>query len=611
MTLKEQIAYYDDLYYNHDISEISDAEYDALRAQLAEEEKDFVPGEAQEQFKKVEHKEPILSLGKANGEEALRKALEKLMPVLVEPKFDGLTLVKYPNKQIVSRGNGFVGEDVSMNTRHLFNNGASHPTLPVRMEAMMSKADFESINKERIAEGLEPFKNPRNAAAGMIRNKDTSKIKGVTYRAYNIVGSDLSESEQIQEMKDCHFDVTDSWRFEDIDAAVDFIMNFDRDAYPYELDGMVAKADIESAMEKYGTTGHHPKSMVAFKFEAQGGWTRLNDIIWQAGRTGRLTPVALIEPIDILGSTISRVTLHNQAYIDSMKLSKGCQVNVVKANDVIPAIVASEGYNPLTRFKPVTSCPTCGHELTEDGQHLFCYNPDCETKTLERVCHIAKRDALDIEGLSTQTVQKMMDQGLINKPTDIFELSKDEIRQLEGFAEVSALKLYNNIQAVRQGKPLDKVMYASGIPMLGRTASKKIANAYGTIQALHEDKLNLSRILEIEGLGEAVRSNFVQNYKMLADLLEYVDPLDVVQTEPVPVAADSKSFVITGKLERPRKYYEELLASKGHKVAGSVSGNTDYLVCNDKNSTSSKSKKAQSLNIPIISEDELLNIVNE
>ena len=613
--LKELIEYHDDLYYNQDNPEISDAEYDALKKQYQlltgeAEIADAVPGEVNAEFEEYEHTFPIKSLAKVNTIEDLRKELLRLAPGVIQPKLDGLTLVIYPDGAIVTRGNGEVGENISA-TASKIRNIKTYSKAPVRVEAMIDKETFNALNEERLKQGLEPFKNPRNAAAGMLRNKDISKVKGVSYRAYNIVGSDLTESNQLAILQKAGFDVIHSFRFDKdtIDSAIQRIQSFDRENFPYEIDGMVIKSDIPNALKVFGETGHHPKNMVAYKFPSQGVWTKLVDVVYQTGRTGKVTPVGIIEPTELMGSTITRVTLHNEGIMDALKVSKGCDVYLIKANDVIPAIIETRNYNPLKAFKKIKQCPVCNSELVTINDQQFCQNHDCKAKLLFNICHIAKRDALDIEGLSEETAKKMIEAGYVDHAFDIFDITEDQIKELEGFAKKSAAKLHKNIQDARQTS-LKQFIYAAGIPNIGRSASEDIAKRFGSLEAFLEDiDAGCVELARIDGFGEVLIESVKTHKYLLTRLKEYVTPA----SEEVKVVAAPEvqlTFVITGKLEQPRKYYEALIKDAGHKVSGSVSKKTDYVLAGE--AAGSKFDKAQSLGIPILnSEEELMKALQE
>lgn len=626
--LKSLLDYHDDLYYNQDDPELTDAEYDAIKKQYLEsiqqEDYESVPGEASSSFEKVQHTHPITSLAKVNSLDALRKEMKRLAPFVIELKMDGLTVVGYPGTatsrgKFATRGNGSIGEDITHTAIKIEGiNRVAKVDEAVRIEAYMKKSTFEALNAERIKNGEEPFRNPRNATAGMLRNKDPEKVKGVSYVAYNFVGSTKSESRQLEELKFSGFETVETfskpdgsivYEAEDIDLAIQQIEAFDRDALDFEIDGLVIKSNRESALQVFGATGHHPKSMVAYKFPSQGVWTKLVDVIDQVGRTGKVTPVAVIEPTELMGSTITRVTLHNYGIINTLKISKGCEVYLVKANDVIPAIIEARGYNPLKAVKKPMTCPDCQSTLVEVNDQQFCRNPECSSKLLFNMCHIAKRDALDIEGLSEETVKKIIEAGFVKHPFDMFDITEEQILTLEGFAKRSASKLYRNIQKAKNPE-LKRFIYAAGIPNIGRSVSEDVANKFGSLDALLEDIQNGCKIFsQIDGVGETLVDNMMSHWHLLVKLSEKITPatVEVKQT----TQPDTKwTFVITGKFDNPRKHYESLIKDAGHKVSGSVSKKTDYVFAGE--AAGSKLTKAQDLGIAIITtEDELLSLLNK
>lgn len=610
--LKELLAYHDDLYYNKDAPELDDIEYDALKArymQLSGGEYEYVPGEASSDLKKVAHTVPIRSLEKVHTEEQVRAAVTRLWPIIVEPKFDGLTIVGYPGTtrsagMLTTRGNGTIGENVTATAIKINGiNRVNKVDYIVRMEALIKKSTFAALNEERIAAGEEPFKNPRNAAAGMLRQKDPAKVKGVDYFAYNIVGNTDSEVEQLNRLTYDGFTPTPYWEFDDIEQAVWHIMNFDklaRNELDYEIDGLVIKSNRSNSLAIFGETGHHPKNAVAFKFPAEGKWTTLNSVTWQVGRTGKLTPVAQIEPVDIGGSTIANVTLHNQGIVDALGPRIKGQVFVVKANDVIPAVI--EVQNPPTRDTfPIVApswCPECSSAVARINDQHFCQNPACHAKIVARITHLVKRDALDIEGFSEETAQKMYDTGLIESPFDIFKWMYEDFLDLPGFAEKSALKMSNAIYEARNPE-FKNFLYAAGVPGVGRSVSEDIANTFGTIEAFIEDaQSGYKKTKTIEGIGQTIIDNMNRYDYFWGELLQYVKP------KPANIVAKPDhqlTFVITGSFEQPRSYYENLIKGAGHKASGSVSKKTDYVMIGE--DAGSKADKARELSLKIITSE--------
>lgn len=600
--LRGLIAYHDDLYYNQDTPELTDDEYDALKAQLAEEET-VVPGAPSVLFETVRHAYPIKSLAKVNTEAELRKMIEPLLPVVVEPKLDGLTLVVH-NSRAVTRGNGFEGEDVTHTARMIPGMDKlldSNYAYPIRGEVVMHFSELERVNQKRIAAGKEPMKNTRNAAAGMIRNKDAEKVDGVVFYMFDVIGDTRPMSEKnlsllLAGSEKCQ--PASSMRFTETEEAVEYILNYDRTKLSYEIDGLVIKSDQHDSLKKFGETGHHPKDAFAWKFATTGVWTRLKDVIWQTGRTGKITPVALIEPTEILGSTVSRVTLHNIGIMNALGISKGCEVLLIKANDVIPRIIEVRGADPDSRIPLPVSCAVCGGELEQINDQQFCQNIMCGSKLQRNVQHIAKRDALDIEGLSEETIRKLIEAGYVERPFDLFSVTEKELLSLEGFAQKSANNVYTAIQAAKN-PPLDRFIYAAGIPNLGRTLSREVAEEFGTIGAfLCDIGHGCPRFSAMDGVGPVIVENVQSNVGLLTALLARITPQSTEPKGEEKMNNEVMTIVVTGTLERPRGHYEDMIRAAGHKVSGSVTKSTSLLLVGEK--AGSKLAKAQKLGIPII-----------
>jgi len=616
-SLKNQLDYHDDLYYNKDNPELSDAEYDALKSQYLSltqtKEYTYVPGEAQ--FKKYAHTFPIKSLGKINTMEQVRDELERLKPVIIEPKYDGLTLVIYPDGKVVTRGNGVIGEDVTHNVFQFMRTHSQPIGLPVRGEAIMPISVFNKINNQRELDGLELYKNPRNAMAGILRNKDNSKVpKGLRFIAYDIVGSAESHIQQLLKLRE-YYEIPEAntiWNYSEIDDAVKFIENFDRSKLDYEIDGLVIKSNKTNVLDIFGETEHHPNHSVAYKFPNQGEWTTLKSITWQTGRTGRVTPVAELEPVDILGSTIERATLHNIGYINALGLQIGDEVLVVKSNDVIPAVIECKETESSEPIEIIDKCPSCGSALKQINDQLFCANDVCQAKLLYRTKHMVGRDALNIDGLSEQTIQKFIDAGFIEQPWDIFNITEQEILSLDGFALKSAKKIYENIQSARNCD-FDRAIYASGIELIGRKVSKDIAKEFGTWKSLDFAFLSeiVVRLGRIDGIGDAIIQSFVNNINILCELVSYLNIKQPEKKETTFKSLDNLTFVVTGNVEtfKNRKELEELITSLNGKLSGSVSSKTNYLINNDTTSTSGKNKKAKELGVEIISESDFNKLI--
>lgn len=628
--LKQLLDKYDDLYYNKDISEISDFEYDVLKKEylklIGKTEYDYVPGIAQ--FNKFEHTTPILSFDKVQitDKKELRENIERLWPIVIEPKFDGLTVVAYPGRKFVTRGNGKIGEDVSANCESIscLNDINPYP-YPLRMEVYMPLSQFHAINAERAEAGLDLYENARNAAAGMLRNKDKSKVKGLSAFIYDIVGNNSSShSDTLYGLVEqgCEI-VTPYWNFsfyekeEGIEKAIEFIQNFDRTKLDYEIDGLVIKSDMPNSLEHFGMTGHHPKNAIAVKFQAQGEWTTLKSVTWQVGKTGNICPVGELEPVRILGSTITRATLHNINKINALGIRINESVFVVKANDVIPKIIESKHKatrDTLPIVAPKT-CPVCGAATTFVNDILYCTGEDCDAQELGKAVKMASRNALNITGLSKETISKMMEycdnKGYDYDFTYPLLFDKEDILKLPGFAEKSADNLYNAIQKAKN-TDLKRFIMAANIPLIGESASEAIANELLTFEGLTaEVETGYKNIAKLNDFGPKMIANLKKYGATRFGMLWEAGVRVTVETKaPVKTSKNALTFVITGSFEIPRKEIEIMIKDAGHKKAGSVSKKTSYLLASPGEEGTVKYNTARDLGIKIINSlDELKEVI--
>lgn len=628
---------YEQAYYSGEAL-VSDEEYDALKEQYVSQygEYDFVPSEGDTGFKRVKHLYPLKSLDKVqlSDKTKLRKELERLWPVVIMPKFDGLSIEIQPELKFITRGNGEEGDDVTAQCMQISdidalkgltfeNNG------PLRAEIIMTHSDFNSLNEERVAQSLEPFSNCRNAAAGMLRNLDLDKVKGLTVMIYENLGSTSAHSKSIRDIEDVigkeTLDMTDNIRITpvykpvDVDAALNFLDNLEnfRKLIDYDIDGWVVKSDLDNSLEHFGGyTGHHPKNAFAVKGEAKGAWTRIKSITWQVGKEN-ITPVAELEPVEIDGSIISRATLHNISIMKALGLnyigkSFKTLVKVVKANDVIPKIVAVRHEEPAPECARIIintthpeKCPVCNgdtaiKESDSDSEILICTNEDCSAKIQAKAELMASREALDITGLSEGTIAKILDTYEVNSHEEILSITKEQILALEGFAEKSAQSLYDSIQKAIKKQPVDKVLYASAIPLIGKSTAKDICKVY-TIEELSNilakpDTEAIKDLCKIKGIGKETAKSFVKykdKFKLMFVAIEEVTNIAVKNNNP---NREQYSICITGQ----REPFKSIIESAGHKVTGSVSKKTKALIAADGDLTTSKAIKAIELKIPII-----------
>ena len=627
---------YEEAYYSGEPL-VSDEEYDVLKEQYVSQygEYDFVPSEGNTGFKRVKHLYPLKSLDKVqlSDKDKLRKEITRLWPVVIMPKFDGLSIEIQPNLKFITRGNGEKGDDVTAQCMQITdidelkglkfeNNG------PLRAEIIMTHSDFNTLNAERETAGLKLYDNCRNTAAGMLRNLDLNKVKGLTVMIYENLGSTSAHSLSIQAIESTIgqdvLDRTDNIRITpvykpvDIDAALNFLDNLEnfRKLIDYDIDGWVVKSDLDNSLEHFGGyTGHHPKNAFSVKGEAKGEWTKINSITWQVGKEN-ITPVAELEPVYIEGSTISRATLHNVSFLkaiglDDIIINGGrTLVKVVKANDVIPKIIkVKREYDSeevaIDTVQAPTKCPICGGETAikdsdSDSEILICTNEDCSAKIQAKAELMASRDALDITGLSEGTIAKILDTYEVNSHEEILSITKEHLLALDGFAEKSAQSLYNAIQKAIKKQSIDKVLYASAIPLIGKSTAKDICKVY-TIEELSNilaksDTDAVKDLCKIKGIGKETANSLVKHkdkFRLMFVAINEVTDIAVKDNNP---NKEQYSICITGQ----REPFKTIIESAGHKVTSSVSKKTKALIAADGDLTTSKAVKAIELKIPII-----------
>lgn len=637
-------------YYAEDREIMSNYEYDALYDELAALEKETgmtlagsptvtVGYEAVEELPKERHESPMLSLAKTKEREELKGWLQGKDAIL-SWKLDGLTIVlTYVAGKLakaVTRGNGEIGEVITNNARTFTNLPLQIPfqgELVLRGEAVITYSDFEKINEE-IPETEAKYKNPRNLCSGSVRqlnNEITAKRK-VRFIAFSLVtckpgqteeGSqpdfENSREKQLEFLEKQGFEVVESKKVDE-DTILDSIEYFAKKIETYDIpsDGLVlAYCDLEYG-KSLGRTSKFPRDSIAFKWADEIRETTLKEIEWSPSRTGLINPVAIFEPVELEGTTVSRASVHNISIMKALELGIGDRITVYKANMIIPQIAEN-----LTRsgVKDIPStCPACGGKThiqkVNEVEVLTCTNEECQAKKIKSFTLFVSRDALNIDGLSEATLEKFIGKGFIHNFSDIFHLGryKDEITQMEGFGEKSYKNLTESIEKARN-TTLPKLIYGLGIAGIGLANAKVICKYYDyDIEAMKKaDKEELSEIDGIgEVLGEAFSSYFAkeENQKQLKELLKELR----IEKQPVNEAEQKLSgmiFVITGSLEQfaNRNEMKELIEERGGKVTGSVTSKTTYLINNDISSNSGKNKKAKELEIPIISEEDFLKLL--
>lgn len=661
--LRDEINFHNYRYHVLDRPLISDGQFDALMDELREIEAQYpelitpdspsqrVGGPPSEGFQKVEHPAPILSLDKATSREELRawyERIEKLLPedapplaYVVEPKLDGLTVVlHYRDGRFVlgaTRGDGQVGEDVSSNLRTLPtlplripvdpDGPAAPPYLVVRGEVLMHLDAFAALNERLAAEGEPAFANPRNAAAGSLRQLDPSitATRPLRLYAYSIVTMDgaapNTQEATLAYLRSLGFPVsTRVKRFEGLDAVADYCeaMVEQRDALPYEVDGLVIKIDDLKTQEALGSVGGRPRGAIAYKFPAQEAVTTLEDVEFTVGRTGVITPAALLAPVSIAGVTVSRASLHNFDAVAERDIRVGDRVLVKRAGDVIPYVsgpIVDARTGDERPIIPPTHCPSCGEPVVHPEGEIayYCINAACPAQLVQKLTYFVA--VMSIDGIGERTAAQLVEQGLVHDPSDLYTLTKADLLQLEGFADKKA---ENILQAIAASKevPLDRLLAALGIRGVGGTIAALLVDRFPSMEALAT--ASVDEIAAVEGLGPITAQNIVDwfaragNREMVHRLqkaglcLERAEP-EQVGTRPQPL--EGLTFVITGTLSQPRGEIQALIESLGGKVTGSVSTKTDYLVIGE-NPGGTKYNRAQELGTPMLSEDALRELVD-
>ena len=630
-------------YEQEDKEIMSNYEYDRLYDELLELEKELgttlaasptvnVGYEVLSELPKERHERPMLSLDKTKEVERLREFLGN-QKAMISWKLDGLTIVlTYRNgslEKAVTRGNGEVGEVVTNNARVFRNIPLAIPyqgELVLRGEAVISYKDFEKINEE-IGDADAKYKNPRNLCSGSVRqlNNEITAKRNVRFYAFTLVqadGVDFKNSRlyQMQWLKSQGFDVVENHPVtaETVDEEVAwFAEHIGENEVP--SDGLVLVYDDIAYGQSLGTTAKFPRDSFAFKWADEIRETTLTGIEWSPSRTGLINPVAIFEPVELEGTTVSRASVHNISIMEDLELGIGDRITVYKANMIIPQIAEN-----LTRsgVKNIPEkCPVCGGPtriaMENETKTLFCTNPKCQAKHVKSFTLFVSRDAMNIEGLSEATLEKFIMNGYVKDFTDLFHLDRyeEEIKQMDGFGEKSFVNLQNSIQNARK-TTLSRLVYSLGIPNVGSANAKVICRALGNDP---ERILNatIEELSDISGVGGVIAGAFVDYFsdREHRDIFERL--LQEVEIPQEETAEDSQkfagvNFVITGSVHHfaNRAEVKEEIEKRGGKVTGSVTSKTNYLINNDVNSTSSKNRKARDLNVPIISEEEFLNMLN-
>lgn len=646
-SLRKQLRYHSDRYYNDDAPEIEDYEYDMMMRRLQELEEKYpqyatddsptkkVGGRADNSFEPVAHSVRMESLQDAFSEEELwdfAKRVEESVSspsFVVEPKIDGLSVsLEYRDGKFVrgsTRGDGDVGEDVSGNLRVIHNIPLvlkkPIPFIEVRGEVYMPKKSFEKVVDRQMINGEKPFKNPRNAAAGSLRQKDSvvTSTRGLDIFVFNIQqieGVSLtSHKGSLDFLKELGFNTIPFYqRFSDFSEAVNAVRSIGekRGELEFDIDGAVIKVDDFAQRSVLGSTAKFPKWAVAFKYPPEEKQTKVLDIEITVGRTGVLTPTAVLDSVHLAGTTVSRATLHNQDFIDEKGIGIGDIVTVRKAGDIIPEVVCVNEHTSPDVYSFPAFCPSCGEEvIREDGEAAIrCVNPECPAQLLRNLIHFCSRDAMDIEGLGPAIIETFVQNGMLSSAGDIYRLDEQKIANLDGFQETSAKNIIASVEKSK-GNDLSKLIFALGIRHIGAKGGKLLSDHFRSIDAIQS--ASVDDILQIEGFGQIMADSVVDFFKtdgaktLINELRE-----SGVNMQSNSTVKDERfagmTFVLTGTLPTlKRSEASAIIESFAGKTSSSVSKKTTYVLAGEE--AGSKLDKANALGIKVIDEETFMGMI--
>ena len=654
--LTKLLNQYNKEYYVLDKPSVSDREYDRLMQELIELEAQYpelksstsptvrVGGAVLEGFNKVQHEKPMLSLGNAFNEGDLRDfdaRIRKVSPnisYVCELKIDGLAVtLHYRDGQFVkgaTRGDGVVGEDISENLKTIQTIPLHIPykdPLEVRGEVYMSKATLDKLNKQRAEKGEELFANPRNAAAGSLRQLDSriAAKRELAMFCYAVPSAEelgcQTHDESLQKIEELGFNVNPNREVCDsIDGVLAYIEKWSTNRFdlPYEIDGIVIKVNQLNEQQKLGSTVKSPRWAIAYKFPAEEVETILKDIIFTVGRTGMVTPNAVLEPVRVAGTRVSRATLHNEDYVKERDIRINDRVIIRKAGEIIPEVVKpviDARHGDEAPFEMIQECPRCGSELIREAGEAdyYCLNIDCPARIVESLCHFVSRDAMNIDGLGVKVVEQLYDNQLIENVADIYKLQKEQLLPLERMGEKKVTNLLTAIENSKQNS-LERLLFGLGVRHVGSKTAKVLAAHFETIDALMQATFD-----DFKGIAEIgdVIANSILHYFTQEANVQLINELKALGLNmsytgaKVSTANEANEFygktvVLTGTLATlSRKEAGVKLEALGAKVSGSVSAKTDFLVAGEK--SGSKLKKAQELGVTVIDEEMMLKMLGE
>lgn len=656
--LRREIRHNEYLYYVLDAPEITDAEYDRMMVRLRELEArypDSIPadsptqrvgGRASSQFTEVRHLEPLLSLGNVFSAEELRAFDERVrsglpagskVEYVMEPKIDGLACsLIYENGKLVraaTRGDGVVGENVTANVRTIRSipltlkvpEGEAVPELlDVRGEVYMPRQAFMRLNEQRAERGESEFANPRNAAAGSLRQLDpqVTASRSLSFFAYYLVGEGAQpkHSESLALLARYGFKVSENYKVvENIDEAIKYIGDFNelRQGLSYDTDGAVIKVNDVYQQRILGATGKDPRWATAYKYPPEQAETTLEDIDWRVGRTGVLTPTAVLTPVKLSGSVISRATLHNEDFIRAKDIRIGDRVIINKAGEIIPEVlrvVVEKRTGDEKEVEIPSVCPECGWRVERQGEEaaIRCTNPHCPALGREGLIHFVSRDAMNIDGCGPSVINALLDAGLVRDAADLYSLRKDDLLKLERMGEKSADNLLAALAESKKNE-LDKLLFALGIRHVGAKVARILATEFGSMEKLQQAQPE--ELAQIRDIGDKIAESAVTwlNVPANIDLVEHLAAAGLTMTFTPPASQEDnpffgKTLVFTGTMPTLGRAEAKTMAQDvGAKVSGSVSKKTDYVIAGAE--AGSKLEKAQQLGVTVIDEAEFLRLL--
>lgn len=656
--LRQEIRHNEYLYYVLDAPELTDAEYDSLMARLRELEArypDSIPadsptqrvgGRASSQFTEVRHLEPLLSLGNVFSAEELRAFDERVrsglpagskVEYVMEPKIDGLACsLIYENGKLVraaTRGDGVVGENVTANVRTIRSipltlkvpEGEAVPELlDVRGEVYMPRQAFMRLNEQRAERGESEFANPRNAAAGSLRQLDpqVTASRSLSFFAYYLVGEGAQpkHSESLALLARYGFKVSENYKVvENIDEAIKYIGDFNelRQGLAYDTDGAVIKVNDVYQQRILGATGKDPRWATAYKYPPEQAETTLEDIDWRVGRTGVLTPTAVLTPVKLSGSVISRATLHNEDFIRAKDIRIGDRVVINKAGEIIPEVlrvVVEKRTGDEKEVEIPSLCPECGWRVERQGEEaaIRCTNPHCPALGREGLIHFVSRDAMNIDGCGPSVINALLDAGLVRDAADLYSLRKEDLLKLERMGEKSADNLLAALAESKKNE-LDKLLFALGIRHVGAKVARILATEFGSMEKLQQAQPE--ELAQIRDIGDKIAESAVTwlNVPANIDLVERLAAAGLTMTFTPPASQEDnpffgKTLVFTGTMPTLGRAEAKTMAQDvGAKVSGSVSKKTDYVIAGAE--AGSKLEKAQQLGVTVIDEAEFLHLL--